>query len=167
MGLDLIFALVLVGVLLIICEIFIPGGIVGSIGALALLVGIVGGYTIDARLGTGLLFGSLVFGMLAFWAWMKFFPQSRLGKKMFLQADASQWHGYDVAAGKLLGAEGVAQSMLRPAGIAIIGGKRVDVVTRGEMIAPNCPVKVVTVEGNRVVVCLLETKLTEEKSTPA
>jgi membrane-bound serine protease (ClpP class) len=166
MGLELIIALVLVGVLLIICEIFIPGGIVGSIGALALLVGIIGGYTVDARLGTGLLFGSLVFGMLAFWAWLKFFPKSALGKKMFLQETASQWHGYDDAAEKLLGEEGVAQSPLRPAGIAIIKGKRIDVVTRGEMLPPKSPVKVVEVEGNRVVVCLHEPKAAEN-SPPA
>jgi membrane-bound serine protease (ClpP class) len=42
--------------------------------------------------------------------------------------------------------------MLRPAGHATIDGRRVDVVSRGEMIAEGVPVVVVEVEGNRVVV---------------
>ena len=37
-------------------------------------------------------------------------------------------------------------------GFADIGGKRVDVVTRGENIEQGAKVRVVEVEGNRVVV---------------
>ena len=40
----------------------------------------------------------------------------------------------------------------RPAGFAEIGGQRVDVVTRGENIEAGAVVKVLEVEGNRVVV---------------
>ena len=45
------------------------------------------------------------------------------------------------------------QATLRPAGFAEIGGRRVDVVTRGENIESGAAVKVLEVEGNRVVVC--------------
>ena len=43
-------------------------------------------------------------------------------------------------------------SALRPAGIADIGGARVDVVSDGEFIEPGAAVQVVRVDGNRVVV---------------
>lgn len=54
--------------------------------------------------------------------------------------------------GSLLHKEGTAASGLRPAGIAEIDGKRVDVVTQGEMIAEGDRIQVTEVKGNRVVV---------------
>jgi membrane-bound ClpP family serine protease len=52
----------------------------------------------------------------------------------------------------LLHKQGTSVSELRPAGIAEIEGRRVDVVTRGEMIPAGVAVEVAEVEGNRVVV---------------
>ena len=52
----------------------------------------------------------------------------------------------------LVGHVGQAASPLRPAGVALIDGKRVDVVTSGEFIQPDTEVEVIAVEGRRVVV---------------
>lgn len=52
----------------------------------------------------------------------------------------------------LAGQSGQSLSPLRPAGIALINGRRVDVVTNGEFIEPETEVEVVAVEGSRVVV---------------
>jgi len=52
----------------------------------------------------------------------------------------------------LVGREGVVESTLRPAGMARIDGRRVDVISRGERIDAGELVRVVEVEGNRVVV---------------
>ena len=52
----------------------------------------------------------------------------------------------------LLGCEGVARSMLRPAGVAEIGGQRVDVLTAGDFIGAGSPVRVTRVEGARIFV---------------
>lgn len=48
--------------------------------------------------------------------------------------------------------EGTTVTMLRPAGSAIIEGKKYDVVSRGEYIEKGAPIQVVAVEGNRIVV---------------
>ena len=53
---------------------------------------------------------------------------------------------------ELLGKEGVTVSELRPAGIALINGRRTDVVTDGEFVAVDQVVEVIEVSGNRVVV---------------
>jgi membrane-bound serine protease (ClpP class) len=53
---------------------------------------------------------------------------------------------------ELLDQVGVAQTNLRPSGMALIEGKRVDVVTEGPMIEKGTSVRVVAVEGLRVVV---------------
>jgi membrane-bound serine protease (ClpP class) len=41
---------------------------------------------------------------------------------------------------------------LRPAGVVAIDGRRIDVVTGGELVPRGTPVTVVKVEGNRIVV---------------
>ena len=53
---------------------------------------------------------------------------------------------------ELRGCIGTAASYLRPAGIASIGGRRIDVLTEGEFIAQGTPIRVVRVEGARIFV---------------
>jgi membrane-bound serine protease (ClpP class) len=56
----------------------------------------------------------------------------------------------------LVGREGVAQTVLRPTGIGQIDGKRLDVVAESAMIERGSPIKVVAVEGSRIVVRKVE-----------
>ena len=51
-----------------------------------------------------------------------------------------------------VGERGLTLSVLRPAGLVEIDGRRVDVVTDGEWVEPGVAVVVTEVEGNRVVV---------------
>ena len=53
---------------------------------------------------------------------------------------------------ELVGSEGVAQTVLRPSGMAVIDGNRLDVDAESGMIAAGSPIKVVAVEGTRIVV---------------
>jgi membrane-bound ClpP family serine protease len=48
--------------------------------------------------------------------------------------------------------EGVTVSVLRPAGSAMIDGKKYDVVSKGDFINKGTSIVVVAVEGNRIVV---------------
>jgi membrane-bound serine protease (ClpP class) len=52
----------------------------------------------------------------------------------------------------LLGQSGFATSLLRPAGVATIDGRRVDVLTEGEFVSAGSPVIVTRVEGARIFV---------------
>lgn len=51
-----------------------------------------------------------------------------------------------------VGDEGFAKSMLRPSGNAVFGTVHTDVVTQGEFVEPNAKIRVIAVEGSRVVV---------------
>ena len=53
---------------------------------------------------------------------------------------------------ELVGKEGVAVTQLRPVGIAMVDGRRIDVIAEGEYIAEQTAVKVVSARGSRVVV---------------
>ena len=65
-------------------------------------------------------------------------------------ADGFQAASQELAA--LARQSGQSLSPLRPAGVALIDGQRVDVVTNGESIEPGTEMEVVAVEGSRVVV---------------
>jgi len=89
----------------------------------------------------GVVAGSLI--------WFKFFPDSRFAK-IFISERTVGDIGTDKP--ELLNQTGQALTALRPSGTAVISGKRIDVVTEGPFIEPGTPVKVVEVEGMRVVV---------------
>ena len=50
------------------------------------------------------------------------------------------------------GKDGITVTQLHPAGSAVIGGKKYDVVSRGEYIEKGAAIAVVAIEGNRMVV---------------
>jgi membrane-bound serine protease (ClpP class) len=52
----------------------------------------------------------------------------------------------------LTGVVGRSLSALRPAGVALLSGRRIDVVSEGEFIEPDQAIEVVSDQGNRVVV---------------
>jgi membrane-bound serine protease (ClpP class) len=52
----------------------------------------------------------------------------------------------------LLGLEGIAHSDLRPGGTAYFGERKIDVVTLGDYIPRQAPIRIVEVHGNRIVV---------------
>jgi membrane-bound serine protease (ClpP class) len=52
----------------------------------------------------------------------------------------------------LVGMKGVAVTPLRPAGVAKIGERRLDVITQGEFIEANAEVVVTAVEGSKLIV---------------
>jgi membrane-bound serine protease (ClpP class) len=159
MATEWIIGLAVVGLLLVLAEMLVPGAVIGITGGICLLVSVVAAFLPPHgnTFGFSLLGGVVVAGGLLFWGWLVFFPRSRMGKRMILQQDGRDWHGFDKTQETLLGKSGTAHSMLRPAGIAVIEGRRVDVVTRGEMIDAGTPVAVVEVEGNRVVVATAKT----------
>ena len=78
----------------------------------------------------------------------KFLPKSKAFGKLALGAvSPSPDTGRD-----LLGTEGTARSDLRPGGTADFGGKKMDVVTRGDYIPRGTAVRIAEVHGNRIVV---------------
>jgi membrane-bound serine protease (ClpP class) len=89
----------------------------------------------------------------------KLFPKSPFGKRMVAGglsfASQASLDQRDLA---LVGQDGTIEADCRPAGMARIDGRRVDVVTRGEWIEAGTRVRVVEVQGNRVVVARREEK---------
>jgi membrane-bound serine protease (ClpP class) len=83
------------------------------------------------------------------WLWLKFFPNSRIARRFVSQASVGEM---ELEKRELLNGTGEALSDLRPSGTARINGQRVDVVTEGGFIEQGAKIKVIAVEGSRIVV---------------
>ncbi|WP_349407877.1 nodulation protein NfeD [Pseudalkalibacillus sp. SCS-8] len=145
--------LFILGIGLIIAEVFVPGGILGVGGILAVLIGIV---LAGGSLGNILL--SILIAMIATIVvsilFLKYFGYNGPLKKIILFDSTSNERGYisNVTRSELIGLTGRTLTPLRPSGTAVIGDDRYDVVTEGNYIGLNRPIKIVKTEGSRIIV---------------
>ena len=158
---ELVITLFVVGAILLVLETVLPGMIAGAIGLLCVVAGVVQSYVVfGPQVGTAVLFSTLVALVLGTMLWLKFFPRSPMGRAF---ASRSTVGDIKTERPELLHQTGTALTPLRPSGMAVINGRRVDVVTEGGMIERHTPIKVVAVEGLRVVVRSLSESTVEPK----
>jgi membrane-bound serine protease (ClpP class) len=143
----------LVGVVVIIAEIILPSGGILSIVALGVF-----GYSlfivfneISMIIGFSFVAADLILIPVLVIVGLKLLARSpatlrkTLSRKEGVSAQSSELESY-------VGTQGNAVTDLRPAGIAVINGKRVDVVTRGEYLEKDSAIIVTTVTGNQIIV---------------
>jgi membrane-bound serine protease (ClpP class) len=155
--------LVGIGLLLLAVEIFVtPGfGLTGALGILALIAGLTlslvgAGATAETIIGAVTRVAvSLLVALTVSVALLRFLPKLPFGRQLILHTGLGADTGYASAPEsdrQWLGKQGTAESPLRPAGIADIDGRRVDVVSQGEWIDAGARIEVIRVDGNRIVV---------------
>ena len=156
--------LVAAGVLLMGLEVFvIPGfGVFGIAGGAAFLGGLlmtqVGDLPtrMDFTRATGVMSAALLLMIFTAWTLLRHVPNSiRLKKSgVLLPESTDRSEGYQSAEvrGDLVGLEGVAITSLRPAGVGLFEGERVDVVSDSEWIEEGTPIRITSAEGYRQVV---------------
>jgi membrane-bound serine protease (ClpP class) len=158
-ALQLYIALLLAGFLLLGSEIYVPGGILGLIGGLALIAAIVTGFHVEAfgayggMISAVAILAGLIFGLIF---WLKFFPNSALGRRIGLAETGRAFTLNEVDSPSLIGAEGTTVTDLRPSGIARLGDKKCDVVADGGWIGKDRRVVVIRVAGNHLTVREIE-----------
>ena len=147
------FILQLVGVVVIIAEIILPSGGILSIAALGVF-----GYSlfivfieISITIGFYFVAADLILIPVLVIVGLKLLARSpvtlrkTLSRKEGVSSQSSELESY-------VGRQGTAVTDLRPAGIAVINGKRVDVVTRGEYLEKDSAIIVTAVTGNQIIV---------------
>lgn len=152
---EMFIILLIVGLMLIGAEIFVPGGVLGVIGGVALIAASVTAFAdpnISNSAATAISGGIVILVGLVIYLWIRFFPKTPVGRKMTVFRDLHTAKGTEDGLMELVGKTGVTMSKLHPGGYADIDGRRVDVISMGEMIDCKTTVRVVEVEGNRVVV---------------
>lgn len=157
--------LFIVGVVLLLVEIFVvPGfGIFGILGIIFMVAGLFLGLIADFPLivWEDISFAiiqlalSFVATFVLIFLLSKILPKTNMWNRLILIRNLDEKSGYTTSRpdfGHLIGITGVAMTDLRPSGTIVIDEKRYDVVTGGEFLAHGTKVKVVEVEGSKVVV---------------
>jgi membrane-bound serine protease (ClpP class) len=155
----LAYALILIGLLLLVAEVFIP-----SAGVLFVLAvcGLVGGVAMtflhggDHYLGWITLIALFiiipVLGRMLFVYW----PKTAVGKRFLMpgpEEDATiASMPVNLELEQLRGKIGRAISALRPAGVVDFDGKRIDTITEGMMVEPGQWVRCIDVHTGKVIV---------------
>jgi len=142
------------GFLLVIVEMFHPGfGVPGISGGVLLLVGVI---LTATSLGEVLILLIIIISILgvALTIVLKSVTKGRLSKTLILHQTQKKEAGYigieDL--NYFVGQEGVTLTILRPSGTADFNGIKMDVVSEGEFISKDKKVKIIKVEGRRIVV---------------
>lgn len=150
-----VIVLALLGLLGILWELHVvPGhGVPGILGAVALLAAVLWAFGLPfVFVGIETIATAIVLTVIAFTLTVRAVPENAWAHRLALAAAQGPDYVASADYGSLRGRSGTAVSFLRPAGIASIDGRRVDVLTEGEFIAQGTPVRVVRVEGARVFV---------------
>ena len=142
-------AVFLGGILCIVVEMLLPTvGLLAGVGIAAMLA--LGG-DVDAILA---MLGAVVIAAGIFALIVKKLPSSKLWNRFVLHDQSTSKRGFVSAQPRteLVGRTGIVTTELRPSGTADIDGKPVDVVSEGAFLPKGTQIRVVTVEGARVVV---------------
>ena len=137
----------------------VPGfGLAGAVSILciggAVFLALIGSLPTwpDVARASGILSTASIMVIASIYLLVRHIPSS--GRSIFLTTSAAKETGYISSPPRedLVGAEGVAITDLHPAGTAMIGGERLDVVSAGGFITKDERVRVVRSEGYRHVV---------------
>lgn len=147
------FILQFLGIAVVILEVIIPTG-----GILALVATIMIGYSLyyvfsAVSFNVGMMFigADVVLIPIALFVGLKLLARSPAALKTSLsREDGVQSQSPELE--KYMGMEGEAITDLRPSGTALINGKRLDVVSRGEYIEKSSEIMVLAVTGNQIIV---------------
>lgn len=144
----------ILGMILMFLEIFLPGAIAGTLGVALLLFSLflAGGNSL--QIGISLIV-ALFISLLVLFLMIKIFDKKMIWfDRIVLFDSAKKEDGYvsNINRNDLLGVEGTTLTILRPSGTAIFNDERIDVVSEGDFIPKNTKVRVVKVEGARIVV---------------
>jgi membrane-bound ClpP family serine protease len=150
-------ALILLGLVLMVAEIFIPSfGILFALALVALIVGVTLAFSSSSETGVGTLIAVCI-ALPVLWSLaMYFWPKTPLGQRFVLNAPPEDETLASTPMNKeleqLRGQYGRTISALRPAGITDFNGRRVDTISEGGMIEPGHWVRCIDVKSGRVIV---------------
>lgn len=153
----LIVILFMLGIVLVVIEMIIPGiGIAGILGIISLIAGIVLSAQVVSPAALILIIAVvlLIITTMLFLIYKSATKGGRVSKLLMLNTRTSKEEGFSstTLTEDLVGLEGITETALRPAGTGDFQGRKLDVVSNGEFIPKGTPILITEVEGFRIVV---------------
>ncbi len=147
------------GIVLVLAEFIVPGAILGVLGGICLLVSAGLGWYLFPEYALFIVIGEFIGSFLAVVAGLYIMSHTRAGDRLVMKKAQNKEEGFTSPAEDpaLVGKVGEVFSALRPAGAILVDGRRVQAVSDGTFIDKGMQVRVIEVEGQRVVVEAAET----------
>ena len=154
-GLSIFVLLLFIGGLALIgLEMFVPGGIVGTVGIITVVYAII--YVNKSTYYIAfILVVSLILAVILYYVNRNVFHKKLMFlDRLVLNDSISTKDGYVASESRLelLGQKLIAYTDLRPAGVAVLENEKLDVVTDGDFVEKGNKIEVIRVEGMRIVV---------------
>ena len=147
---ELVITLLVAGFILLVLETFLPGIVAGVAGVVCILAGVAVAYlNVGVQAGNWSLALSSILLVAITVAYVKLLPHSPFARLFVSDRVLSE---PPLASTGLVGRSGVTETVLRPSGVAIIDGRRIDVRSDGPLIEKGVAIKVVSADGMSVVV---------------
>jgi membrane-bound serine protease (ClpP class) len=152
------YALIALGFVLLLAELFIPtSGTLFVIAVASIAVGVTFTFWYDTITGTWTLVGVFVALPILGKILLTYWPRTRFGRRMLLMAHTETDHTLaslqaNQELEQLRGRFGRAVSPLRPSGLVDFEGRRVQTITEGRMVEPGQWVRCVDVQAGKVIV---------------
>jgi len=146
-----------IGIALIFAELFVPGGILGTVGVITVVWSL--SLMTDTFLGLmlAILVSFIIIG-IAIYILIKLIPKEKIKNTLILTSSLNRNEGYSTSKNlqAYMGKVGISESTLRPTGKAKIEGNIIDVVSEDKLIEKGKMVKVTYVDGTKVLVREIE-----------
>jgi len=151
---NVILMLFIAGAVLLAAEVFVPGGVLGVLAALALLAGVVLSFIDYGSTGGWIAIGAaLALTGITLWFEFMILPKTALGRRLFLKAEITGASQAPLAEREtVVGQAGVADTTLAPTGYVTVAGKRYEAYSRSGLIAKGEALRVVELDNFRLIV---------------
>jgi membrane-bound serine protease (ClpP class) len=150
--------LLLVGLTLVICEVFIPsGGMLGLLSVAALVTAVsMAFYHKGLEVGLLFVFVTTVLVPAALAVAFRYWPHTPMGRRLLLDVRSPDEVLPDTPErrklAQLVGKLGVAKTLMLPSGAVLVEGRTIDALSEGMSIEAGQRIRVVAVHGSRVIV---------------
>jgi membrane-bound ClpP family serine protease len=150
----LIIVLFLAGVLLLVLEVVVPGGILGVVGGICMLVGVVAAFSeYGASGGTIATLAAVGIVSIALYLEFIFLPRSRLANKLSMSGTISGTSQPVVGIrSEVVGREVVAVTALAPTGYVELDGRRYEAFARDGHTRVGERLNVIDLDNFRLIV---------------
>ncbi len=143
-----------IGILFVLAEVIVPGGILGLIGGLLMFAGCVISFVVlGIWPGIAAIAVAFAIGIILLVVELKYLPRTRFGKRAFLTSEIT---GVSAAFGtealEMIGQRAEAITMLSPSGYVLVDGQRYEAFCQSGQVPIGTPLEIIGADNFRLIV---------------
>jgi len=164
--------LLVIGLALVVAEVFVPsGGLIGFLAFCTITGAVIVAFMENSMIGLMILAISIIGLPVVIALGLKWWPHTPIGKRVLLDSPQGNEVLPDDPRRRVLkglvGKVGRAKSKMLPSGAVVVDGRTIDAVSEGLAIDAGQPIQVVAVHGVEVIVRPVDEQAFREASRPA